>query len=127
MVPSNLVVNIKSYTLGVLLLPKFSVYKGKEPLQKLLEIVKKLWNNKLLDGIENIPADWEKIKAAAGESLTQHQAQIRKETCCAVDSNMNIVLVDLLNKDCDRYGSRNEYSIEEKEDDQWQKEVDLVV
>ncbi len=35
-VPSDLVIIIKSYTLGVLLSPKISVYKGEEPLQKLL-------------------------------------------------------------------------------------------
>lgn len=52
--------------------------------------MKKLCHNKLPDGIENIPADWAKIKAVAGESLTQHRAQIKKETRRAADSNMNM-------------------------------------
>lgn len=73
----DLKVNIKSYSLSVLLSSRLSTYKGTVPQNHVLNILKRKRFD-LPQGVEHIPADWKKVKTMVDSALTQHRSDIKK-------------------------------------------------
>ncbi|KAJ6611414.1 hypothetical protein B0H10DRAFT_2437509 [Mycena sp. CBHHK59/15] len=76
-VSASLEENISNYAAAVLLSSKISTYKGTNPTNILLAILKKHCFD-LPTGIEHNPADWAKVVAAAQDALTQKRAKFKK-------------------------------------------------
>ncbi|KAJ7891632.1 hypothetical protein B0H14DRAFT_2560688 [Mycena olivaceomarginata] len=77
----DLETNIQQYVPAILLSDKLNTYKGEGPTNSLLEVIKRLRFG-IPDGLENIPADWGKIRA----SLKPQEDKITKTTTFAEDS-----------------------------------------
>ncbi|KAJ7693872.1 hypothetical protein B0H17DRAFT_1199556 [Mycena rosella] len=77
-VSAELKKNIKSYAPTVLLSSKINDYKGDVPKKILLAILKK-YRFDIPPGLENIPADWEKIVDVVQDALTQERSNIKKK------------------------------------------------
>ncbi|KAJ6597825.1 hypothetical protein B0H10DRAFT_1888385, partial [Mycena sp. CBHHK59/15] len=76
-VSASLEKNISNYAAAVLLSSKISTYKGANPTNILLAILKK-HRFDLPAGIEHNPADWAKVVAAVQDALTQKRAKFKK-------------------------------------------------
>ncbi|KAJ6632546.1 hypothetical protein B0H10DRAFT_2252063 [Mycena sp. CBHHK59/15] len=76
-VSASLEKNISNYAAAVLLPSKISTYKGANPTNILLAILKK-HRFDLPTGIEHNPANWAKVVAAAQDALTQKRAKFKK-------------------------------------------------
>ncbi|KAJ6551558.1 hypothetical protein B0H19DRAFT_1264220 [Mycena capillaripes] len=76
-VSQELKLDIQRFALAVLLSPKLGMYQGDVPIQHVMYIVKKHCFN-LPPGIENNPADMDKIEKAVQEALTQHRSTCKK-------------------------------------------------
>ncbi|KAJ7854677.1 hypothetical protein B0H14DRAFT_3136485 [Mycena olivaceomarginata] len=76
-VSPELQTNIKSYALAVMLSPKLAQYRGDLPVQHVMNILKK-HRFDMPPGIENNPADMQKIMAAVQYAFTQDRSSLKK-------------------------------------------------
>ncbi|KAJ7885269.1 hypothetical protein B0H14DRAFT_3737211 [Mycena olivaceomarginata] len=76
-VSSDLNTNIVKYAPAVLLSSKITIYKGNGTTNILLAILKQ-YRFDMPAGLENIPADWEKVVEAVQDALTQRRSKIKK-------------------------------------------------
>ncbi|KAJ7715592.1 hypothetical protein B0H14DRAFT_3522584 [Mycena olivaceomarginata] len=77
-VSAELQTNIKSYALAVMLSPKLAQYHGDLPVQHVINILKK-HRFDMPPGIENNPADMQKITAAVQYAFTQDRSSLKKK------------------------------------------------
>ncbi|KAK7020828.1 hypothetical protein R3P38DRAFT_2630067 [Favolaschia claudopus] len=73
----DLQLNIKKYAPAILLSERLGSYKGDVPTEALMEIIKRL-RFSIPDGLEHIPADWNKVISFAEYCLTQKRATMKK-------------------------------------------------
>ncbi|KAJ7822983.1 hypothetical protein B0H14DRAFT_3730918 [Mycena olivaceomarginata] len=76
-VSPELQTNIKSYAIAVMLSPKLAQYRGDLPVQHVINILKK-HRFDMPPGIENNPADMQKITAAVQYAFTQDRSSLKK-------------------------------------------------
>ncbi|KAJ7893315.1 hypothetical protein B0H14DRAFT_3125788 [Mycena olivaceomarginata] len=98
-VSPELQTNIKSYALAVMLSPKLAQYRGDLPVQHVMNILKK-HRFDMPPGIENNPADMQKITAAVQYAFTQDRSSLKKKLFSSVrvtrlDATGTRVAVDL--------------------------------
>ncbi|KAJ7327988.1 hypothetical protein DFH08DRAFT_967760 [Mycena albidolilacea] len=82
-VSPGLQTNIKSYAIAVMLSPKLAQYCGDLPVQHVINILKK-HRFDMPPGIENNPADMQKITAAVQYAFTQDQSSLKKKLFASV-------------------------------------------
>ncbi|KAJ7687475.1 hypothetical protein B0H14DRAFT_2653804 [Mycena olivaceomarginata] len=82
-VSAELQTNIKSYALAVMLSPKLAQYRGDLPVQHVINILKK-HRFAMPPGIENNPADMQKITAAVQYAFTQDRSSLKKKLFASV-------------------------------------------
>ncbi|KAJ7820468.1 hypothetical protein B0H14DRAFT_3735671 [Mycena olivaceomarginata] len=82
-VSAELQTNIKSYALAVMLSPKLAQYRGDLPVQHVINILKK-HRFDMPPGIENNPADMQKITAAVQYAFTQDRSSLKKKLFASV-------------------------------------------
>ncbi|KAJ7853078.1 hypothetical protein B0H14DRAFT_3655805 [Mycena olivaceomarginata] len=82
-VSPELQTNIKSYAIAVMLSPKLAQYRGDLPVQHVINILKK-HRFDMPPGIENKPADMQKITAAVQYAFTQDRSSLKKKLFASV-------------------------------------------
>ncbi|KAJ7198151.1 hypothetical protein GGX14DRAFT_573706 [Mycena pura] len=82
-VSPELQTNIRSYALAVMLSPKLAQYRGDLPVQHVINILKK-HRFDMPPGIENNPADMQKITAAVQYAFTQDRSSLKKKLFASV-------------------------------------------
>ncbi|KAJ7852216.1 hypothetical protein B0H14DRAFT_3866134 [Mycena olivaceomarginata] len=85
-VSSDLNTNIVKYAPAVLLSSKITSYKGNGTTNILLVILKQ-YRFDMPAGLENIPADWEKVVEAVQDALTQRRSKIKKSIRASLKPN----------------------------------------
>ncbi|KAJ7792157.1 hypothetical protein B0H14DRAFT_3564959 [Mycena olivaceomarginata] len=82
-VSPELQTNIKNYAIAVMLSPKLAQYRGDLPVQHVINILKK-HRFDMPPGIENNPADMQKITAAVQYAFTQDRSSLKKKLFASV-------------------------------------------
>ncbi|KAJ7838487.1 hypothetical protein B0H14DRAFT_3141037 [Mycena olivaceomarginata] len=87
-VSADLLMNMRKYAPAVLLSSKISVYKGDGATTVLTNVLKqRRFDLNIPSGIENVPADWAKLVAAAQNALTQKRSTIKKSLDASVKTH----------------------------------------
>ncbi|KAJ7668563.1 hypothetical protein DFH06DRAFT_1321805 [Mycena polygramma] len=85
---AELETNLRKYAAAVLLSGKANGYKDNALTGILLGFVKKFGFG-VPPGLENIPADWEKVEEVAQDALTRRRSRIKKQIRWSLKTNKN--------------------------------------
>ncbi|KAJ7215533.1 hypothetical protein GGX14DRAFT_562742 [Mycena pura] len=88
-VSPELKTNIQSYAVAVLLSPKLAQYRGDLPVQHVMNILKK-HRFDMPPGIENNPADMQKITSAIQDAFTQSRSSCKKKVMRVNESGAKV-------------------------------------